>query len=190
MPTLAGCALLCHPHPLHGGTLHNKVVYTLARALQGRGLATLRFNFRGVGASAGSYGEGRGEIEDARYAAAVLRERYPHRPLVVAGFSFGAMVAAHVAGVAAPNWLITVAPAVEREELAAGAVRRPDCPWLLVQGEADEIVNPQAVQRWAQAFSPPPTLRLLPGVGHFFHGRLHELTDAVTVEAVAAGFGD
>jgi alpha/beta superfamily hydrolase len=189
VPALSGCALVCHPHPLHGGTLHNKVVHTLARALQGQRLATLRFNFRGVGASAGSYGEGRGEIEDALAALAALRRRYPQARTVVAGFSFGAMVAAHVATAVLPSWLITVAPAVERPELAAGAVHRPDCPWLLVQGEADDVVDPQAVRRWAQAFSPPPVVRLLPGVGHFFHGRLHELLEAVRDEAAAAGFG-
>jgi alpha/beta superfamily hydrolase len=164
------------------------VIHTLARALQGQGLATLRFNFRGVGASAGSYGEGRGEIEDALAALTALQQRYPRGRGVIAGFSFGAMVAAHVAAAVTPNWLVTVAPAVERPELAASEVRRPDCPWLVVQGDADEIVDARVVQRWAQAFSPPPTLRLLPGVGHFFHGRLHELLQAVKEEAPAAGF--
>jgi alpha/beta superfamily hydrolase len=190
VPALAGCAVVCHPHPLHGGTLHNKVVHTLARALQELDLATVRFNYRGVGASAGSYGEGRGEIDDARAVVDFTRERYPAARLVLAGFSFGAMVAAHVAGAVQPGWLITVAPAVERPELAAAAVTRPACPWLVLQGDADEIVDHRAVQRWAQTFSPPPTLRLLSGVGHFFHGRLPELKDAVTAEAAAAGFGN
>jgi alpha/beta superfamily hydrolase len=172
----AGFAVVCHPHPLHGGSMHNKVVHTLARACQERGMPTLRFNYRGVGASTGSYDDGRGETQDALAVVAAGRARWPGAALTLAGFSFGAMVSLLAAPAAAPAWQISVAPAVMRAELAA--IARPPCPWLIVQGEADEIVKSSEVQAFAARFTPPPQLLLLPGVGHFFHGRLPELRDA------------
>jgi alpha/beta superfamily hydrolase len=172
-----GFGVICHPHPLHGGTMQNKVVHTLARALQEQELATLRFNFRGVGASEGVYDEGRGECDDALAVIDWGRARWPDAPLVLAGFSFGAMVALRIAAVARPERLITVAPPVTRVPLAD--IAPPPCPWLIVQGEADELVDYREVQAWAARFDPQPLLRLLPGVDHFFHGRLHELRAAV-----------
>jgi uncharacterized protein len=169
--------VVCHPHPLHGGTMHNKVVHTVARALQELGTPTLRFNYRGVGTSEGSYDEGRGETADALSVIEWGRTHYPHATLVLAGFSFGAMVALRAAAVAAPAQLITVAPAVTRADYAQ--IARPDCPWLLIQGDADDVVDPAAVSAWAQRLNPPPVLKVLAGAGHFFHGRLHELRDAV-----------
>jgi hypothetical protein len=171
-----GVAVICHPHPQHGGTLHNKVVHTLARALQSRGLVSVRFNYRGVGASAGDYDAGRGECEDALAVCAWSRQRWPGLPLTLAGFSFGALVALRAAASVRPARLISVAPAIAHLE---GEFTRPKCPWLIVQGEADEIVDAQAVVAWARRFTPPPQLRLLPGVGHFFHGQLEQLRDAV-----------
>ncbi|MFI4869445.1 MAG: alpha/beta hydrolase [Steroidobacterales bacterium] len=172
----AGFAVICHPHPLHGGTLHNKVVHTLARACQERDLPTLRFNYRGVGASTGSYDEGRGETEDALAVVAAGRARWPHGALTLAGFSFGAMVSLRAAAATAPARLISVAPAV----MSAGSdsIIRPPCPWLIVQGDADEVVDCRAVQAFAARFQPPPQLVVLPGAGHFFHRRLPELRDA------------
>jgi uncharacterized protein len=175
LPT-AGFAVVCHPHPLHGGSMHNKVVHTVARACQERGMPTLRFNYRGVGASAGSYDEGRGETQDALAVVAAGRARWPGAALTLAGFSFGAMVSLCAAAAAAPARLISVAPAVTYAEFAS--IARPSCPWLIVQGEADEIVNSREVQAFAARFQPPPQLVMLPGVGHFFHGRLPELRDA------------
>jgi alpha/beta superfamily hydrolase len=172
-----GFGVICHPHPLHGGTMQNKVVHTLARALQEQGLPTLRFNYRGVGRSEGVYDEGRGEGADALAVIHWGRVRWPDAPLVLAGFSFGAMVALRIAAAAQPERLITVAPPVTREQLQDLAP--PPCPWLIVQGEADELVDYREVQAWAARFDPPPLLRLLPGVDHFFHGRLHELRAAV-----------
>lgn len=169
-------AVVCHPHPLYGGTLENKVVHTLARALQERGMPTLRFNFRGVGRSAGSFDEGRGETDDALAVIAWGRRRWPAAQLVLAGFSFGAVVALRAAAAAGAAQLITVAPAVTR---LGAALARPPCPWLLVMGDADELVDCAEVRAWAARFEPPPTLRLLAGVDHFFHGRLHELRTAV-----------
>jgi alpha/beta superfamily hydrolase len=172
-----GFAVVCHPHPLYGGTLTNKVVHMLARGLQEQGLATLRFNFRGVGQSEGQYDEGRGETADALAVVAWGLTRWPQAPLTLAGFSFGSMVALMAAPSAHPVRLITVAPAVSNA-LYAG-IRQPDCPWLIVQGQADELVDYRAVVEFAARFSPPPVLRLLPGVDHFFNGHLPELRQAI-----------
>jgi alpha/beta superfamily hydrolase len=172
-----GHAVLCHPHPLQGGTLHNKVVHTLARALQELGFATLRFNYRGVGASAGSYGDSIGETADTLAVTAWAAARYGASPLVLGGFSFGGAVAFGASQALAPVALITVAPAIDR--VAVASATRPNCQWLIVQGEADDVVASERVQAWASGFNPPPELRLLPGVGHFFHGALNELRVAV-----------
>ncbi len=171
-----GCAVICHPHPLQGGTMHNKVVHTLARAFQKLGFAALRFNYRGVGASVGSYADGVGETDDALAVTAWAAARYAQLPLVLAGFSFGGAVAFNAAAILTPALLITVAPAVDRVVAVAGV--RPRCPWLIVQGSADEIVAAGRVQDWAAGFVPAPEMALLPGVGHFFHGALNELSDA------------
>jgi len=176
-----GFAVICHPHPLHGGTMTNKVVHMVARALQEQGLATLRFNFRGVGRSQGQYDEGDGETADALAVIAWGRARWPELSLTLAGFSFGSMVALRAAAVARPVRVITVAPAVANPGYAD--IQRPDCPWLILQGEADELVDYRAVQAFTGRFSPPPTLRLFPGVDHFFNGHLPELRDAVLQDA-------
>jgi uncharacterized protein len=182
-PRLA--AVVCHPHPLYGGTLHNKVVYTLARELGAGGAgATVRFNFRGVGASAGSHDGGAGETADALAVAGWARARWPGAPLVLAGFSFGAAIAIRAAAAAQPQWLVCVAPAVDRVDL--GGLALPHCDWLIVQGEADDVVEPAAVQAWAARSAPQARVRLLAGVGHFFHGRLHQLKDCLREEWPAA----
>lgn len=172
-----GCAVICHPHPLGGGTMTNKVVHTLARAFQERGVPTLRFNFRGVGSSAGSFDDGQGETLDALAAVAWARERWPGRPLWLGGFSFGSYVALRAAAQCTPALLVTVAPPLGRWDFSD--IRAPACPWLIVQGNRDELVDAAAVQRWATGLAPPPRLVLLDGVDHFFHGRLHELKDTV-----------
>jgi alpha/beta superfamily hydrolase len=174
-PLLA--AVVCHPHPLYGGTLHNKVVHSVARVLRAHGAASLRFNFRGVGASGGVHADGVGEADDALAAVGAARARWPQLPLVLAGFSFGAAIAIAVASRAAPDWLISVAPAVDRVPL--GGFQPPACPWLIVHGAADEVVSCELVRQWQAARAPGATLSLLPAVGHFFHGRLHELTDCL-----------
>lgn len=171
-----GFAVICHPHPLYGGTMQNKVVHTIARACQEIGVPTVRFNFRGVGASAGHYDEGHGETQDALAVIAWGRTHWPATPLILAGFSFGAMIALRAAASAAPSRLITVAPAVKH---LGATTASPACPWLIVQGDVDELVDVRDVTAFAAQFDPPPQLEVLSGVEHFFHGRLSELRERV-----------
>jgi uncharacterized protein len=170
--------VICHPHPLHGGTLENKVVHTLARTFQEAGAATVRFNFRGVGASEGEFAGGAGESDDASAIVAWGRNRWPGAPLWLAGFSFGAAIAIRIAAARDAALLVSVAPAVQRVDLSG--IGMPKCPWLIVQGDADDVVPHTEVQAWAAQFAAGSTLVLVPGVGHFFHGRLHELKAAVS----------
>jgi alpha/beta superfamily hydrolase len=169
--------VVCHPHPLFGGTLDNKVVWTLARACQALGAPTIRFNFRGVGSSAGAYDEGRGEKADALAVIAWGRARWPHAALWLSGFSFGAAVALLAAEAARPSRLITVAPGITAVEVSGAAA--PECPWLIVQGDADEVVPTAQVLEWARTLSPAPEIALLPGASHFFHGRINELREVL-----------
>jgi alpha/beta superfamily hydrolase len=173
--------VVCHPHPLYGGTLENKVVHTLARAFQELRVPTLRFNFRGVGGSAGEFDQGRGEVEDALAVVAYGRQLFPGAALWLAGFSFGGAVAVTSAARAHPERLVLVAPGVA---LLNVGITAPPCPWLIVQGDADDVIDPRYVLDWAatagnQAPARPPEIRVLPGAGHFFLGRLHDLRDAV-----------
>jgi alpha/beta superfamily hydrolase len=170
-------AVVCHPHPLFGGTLSNKVVHTLARACNDSGMPSLRFNFRGVGASAGTHDGGAGEVQDALAVVRYGRQRWPQARLWLAGFSFGAAVAVRASVAAPPAGLVAVAPAVDRIEV--GAVT-PAGSWLVLLGDADEVVSPQRMLDWARGLDPAPTLQVLPGAGHFFHGRLPELHQHVT----------
>jgi alpha/beta superfamily hydrolase len=185
-PTLPGegYAVICHPHPLHGGTMDNKVVFTLARAFRETGIPSLRFNFRGVGSSAGTFDHGNGETADADAVASYGALRWPGRRLLLAGFSFGAFVALRLALERGASRLITVAPPVDRMDFSALAA--PNCPWLLVQGDKDEVVDPRRVCAWARSCTPQPKLVIMPGVGHFFHGHLPLLRDAV-VDAIRSG---
>jgi alpha/beta superfamily hydrolase len=172
-----GAAVLCHPHPQHGGTMHNKVVHTLSRAYSRLGFATLRFNFRGTEGSDGDYDGGVGELDDALAAIAWMRARYPGKPLWLAGFSFGAAIAIRAAVVTEVDGLVSVAPAVSR--FAAGLTEQPQCPWLVVQGDQDELVDVNETIDWVNGLEPGPELLVLEGVEHFFHGRLLDLREAV-----------
>jgi alpha/beta superfamily hydrolase len=170
-------AVVCHPHPLFGGTLDNKVVYTVARAFQQLGAPAIRFNFRGVGASAGAYDDARGETADALAVIAWGRARWPGAALWLGGFSFGGAVAFLANAAAQPARLVLVAPGVNKINVTHAPP--PGCPWLLVQGDADDVVPADLVLNWARAIAPAPETAILAGAGHFFHGRIHELRDAV-----------
>lgn len=174
---VSATAIILHPHPLHGGTMQNKVVHTLARGFTALGVANLRFNFRGVGGSEGHFANGEGETEDALAVIEWVRARRPQDAIWLAGFSFGAYVALRAAAQANVAGLITVAPAVHLYDFAA--LTLPRCPWLLIQGEADEVVPVEAVRDWLSDIEPRPQTLFLPGVGHFFHLRLNDLTAAL-----------
>jgi hypothetical protein len=172
-----GTAIVCHPHSQHGGSMHNKVVTIIERSLRELGLATVTFNFRGVGASAGSYDDGRGEVDDLLAVAAWVRQVRPGDALWLAGFSFGSYVAARAADRLSLQQLISVAPPVNRWDFAA--LPPPACPWLVIQGEADDIVEPAAVFAFIEALADPPALVRMPDTGHFFHRRLMDLRGAI-----------
>ena len=171
-------AIVCHPLPTEGGTMHNKVVTMAARALRECGVDTVRFNFRGVGASAGSFDDGNGESDDLRAVAAWVREQRPEAALWLAGFSFGAYVSLRMAAELQPSGLVSIAPPVGRSWDFASIVP-PTCPWLVVQGEDDEIVDPQAVYEWAASMPRPPDVVRMEGASHFFHRKLIDLRGAI-----------
>ena len=172
-----GAAVICHPHPQHGGTMHNKVAHTLARAFVRSGFAALRFNFRGTEGSGGSYDNAVGELDDARAALEWMQQRYPDVPLWLGGFSFGAAIAVRAALTNDVSGLISVAPAIYR--FANGLERQPQCPWLVIQGDQDELVDVDETIEWFNSLSPGPELLIVPGAEHFFHSRLADLRTAV-----------
>ena len=169
-----GLAVVCHPHPQHGGTMDNKVVQTLARAFLQLGYRSVRFNFRGIGASQGAWDEGRGEIDDA--SAVIAAHRAAGEPLVVAGFSFGGYVASQAAlrlpDAERAERLVLVAPAVRNFDVAPVSATT-----LVVHGEADDVVPLAHLFDWARPQSLPVTV--LPGAGHFFHGQLPVLKQII-----------
>jgi len=173
---LEGCAVVCHPHPQHGGTMHNKVVHTLVRAFVRSGYEALRFNFRGTEQSDGEYDAGNGELDDALATIEWMRARHASYPLWLAGFSFGAAIAVRAAAATHVDGLISVAPAISR--FATGMESQPDCPWLIVQGDEDELVDVDETVEWFDGLEPGPELLIVPQGEHFFHGRLTELRDA------------
>ncbi|MEW6313043.1 MAG: alpha/beta fold hydrolase [Pseudomonadota bacterium] len=169
----AGIALIAHPHPLHGGNADHKVVVTLAKTFVGLGHVALRPNFRGVGQSAGGYDEGRGETEDMLAVARYALERYGTLPLVLAGFSFGAFVQSRVAKLLPTARLVLVGPATRRFD-----VEKVPTDTLVIHGEQDEVIPLADVLDWARPQHLP--VIVLPGTGHFFHGRLHQLQQIIT----------
>lgn len=173
--------VICHPHPLHGGTMTNKVVHVLSKAFNEVGAPAVRFNYRGVGASTGTYDDGNGETQDAVAAMEWVAQRWPGAQLWLGGFSFGGAVAIRAA-VASPRAseiarLVTVAPAIRRVSVDSNQL--PQCPWLIVQGNRDELVDPADIQQWAQGLPVQPRVSMLDGVEHFFHGRLGDLREVV-----------
>ena len=170
----AGVAVLCHPHPVHGGTMDNKVIQTLARAFVQVGYRAVRFNFRGIGKSDGQWDEGRGEVDDAMAVVSAYRDAA--LPLALGGFSFGgyvaSQIAARLAAAGAPARLVLVGPATSTFPVAAVAADT-----LVIHGEADDVVPLRATLDWARPQHLPVVV--LPGVGHYFHGQLTRLRDLV-----------
>ncbi len=165
-------ALICHPLPTMGGTMDNKVAVTLAKTFCELGCVSLRFNYRGVGASEGEFTGGDGELEDALAVADFARDQFGELPLILSGFSFGGYVAARAAEKLNPRHLILAAPAVGRFEM-------PQVPkdTLVIHGENDEVVPLADVLDWARPQHLP--IIVLPAAEHFFHGRLTQLRDIV-----------
>ncbi len=172
-----GVAVICHPNPPDGGTLHNKVVTMCARALNEHGIATVRFNFRGVGQSEGVFDNGRGEVLDLVAVAEWAQQSKPQAALWLAGFSFGSWVALLGARQLPVRQMISIAPPVGLRDFSG--VLPPACPWLLIQGEDDEIVSAPGVLAWAEAQKPMPQIVRMPETGHFFHRRLIDLRGAI-----------
>ena len=172
-----GVAVICHPLTTEGGTMHNKVVTMAERAVRESGLDTVRFNFRGAGQSQGDYDQGRGESDDLAAIVAWTRRMRPDDALWLAGFSFGSYVSIANAVRLRADALISIAPPAGRWPF--DTVTLPTCPWLVVQGEADEVVEPQAVFDWIGAMQHPPELLRMPETSHFFHRRLMDLRGAI-----------
>lgn len=177
--TVRGVGVVCHPHPLYGGEMGNKVVYTLAATALGQGIAVARFNFRGVGLSQGVHDAGRGETLDCLRVARWMREQIPDAPLLLAGFSFGAFIALKAAGAARPAALVSVAPPFGRYFDGAANPPHPGCPWLVLHSRDDDTVSYAETVAILAGYEPAPELVSLDGAGHFFHGRLGEVQDAV-----------
>lgn len=167
-----GIALIAHPNPLHGGTHHNKVVQTVARTCVRQGYVAYCPNLRGVGASDGTHDYGRGEKDDMLAIARHAREQHGDLPLLLAGFSFGSFVQAQVAAELKPRQLILIGPATSKYAMPA-----VPADTVVIHGEADEVIPLQSVFDWAR----PQHLSVIvvPGVGHFFHGRLKQLQDLI-----------
>ena len=174
-------ALVLHPHPLGGGTMHNKVVFRAAAALNDARIVTLRFNFRGVGGSTGEHDEGRGEQDDARAGIDYLSQHYAELPLVLCGFSFGARVGLDV-GIKDERvrYLIGIGTPLDKYDFAFLESCRK--PLLLVHGEHDEFGDVQKVRQLAAELETRTSVRLvvIPGADHFFENRLDELKRAIT----------
>jgi len=170
-------AIICHPHPLYGGTMQNKVVHILAKACVEQGMPAIRFNFRGVGKSEGHFEHGLGEQQDCIAVATWARQQYPNRPIWLAGFSFGSFVAYQSFVEIKAERLLLVAPAVGLFQFQQ--MDDIKIPWCVIQGKEDEITPPASVEEWVNNQTSPPQFFYLDGVSHFFHGKLNLLRKLV-----------
>jgi alpha/beta superfamily hydrolase len=174
-------AIVCHPHPLFGGTMHNKVVYRIAKAFQDAGFAVLRFNFRGTQRSEGSHDYGRGEQDDLRAALGFVEEKYPNAEIYAAGFSFGAVVTLKTA--CADNRARALAlaglPVSKFGEYEINQASHCEKPKLIVQGDNDEFGSVADLERFFDSLTGEKMMRVIPNADHFFEGQLPHLYDAV-----------
>jgi alpha/beta superfamily hydrolase len=165
-------ALVCHPHPQHGGTMHNKVVYRIARGLRSTGAVVLRFNYRGVNLSEGFYAEGEGELEDARVALHYLRARYPTAPFTVAGFSFGSRIALRLGCGIARRVIAVGFPAAYKDR---AGLETCTTPRVFIQSTHDQFGSVEQIESIVAALPEPKQLRLIEAQDHFFAGALEAL---------------
>ena len=185
-PDATSGVVICHPHPQYGGSMENDLVVTVAEALRVRGLATLRFDFRGVGTSGGVYDDGRGEVDDVLAAAALLRQRLDAPRVALVGYSFGSVMALR-AGVAAPEattGVVAVAPPVRM--VALDFLAGFPVPLAFVTGDRDQFCPLETIESARERFAPASTLSLVPGADHFFGGYLDTL--AARVAELASDF--
>jgi len=180
-PQAVAWGIVCHPHPLQEGTMNNKVVTTVTRVWQGLHFNTIRFNFRGVGHSEGQYGETRGEVDDLRAVMAWAAQRQAGLPWWLAGFSFGSYIVFEMAKEARVAGLITIAPPVDRFPFQGETAIDKDTRWGIIQGQEDEVALTASTLSWAEGLARPPKTLILPGAGHFFHGQLLALREAVAI---------
>jgi alpha/beta superfamily hydrolase len=170
---LPATIVICHPHSLHGGTMHNKVVTIMERSMRELGLRTIRFNFRGAGESEGEHDEGYGETDDLFAVTEFVRRTRPNDQLWLGGFSFGSYISLRAAQNLQLGQLISIAPPVDRFKFSV--LQHPGCPWLVVQGDEDEIVSLEDVICWLEDVDPQPEFLVMEQAGHFFHRRLMDL---------------
>jgi len=176
---VARAAIVCHPHPLFGGTMHNKVVYRIAKAFQDAGFAVLRFNFRGAGLSAGTHDYGRGEQDDLRSAIEFMENKYPDAEAWIAGFSFGSAVMLSAAcGYKRVRAIVAAGVPVSKYDFTN--LVECDKPKLFVQGQHDEFGSPADLQKFIERLSEPKELKIIEGADHFFEGHLAELYRTVS----------
>ena len=173
----AEAALVCHPHPQHGGTMHNKVVYRIARGLRSTGSVVLRFNYRGVNLSEGSYADGEGELDDARVALDYLRERYPGLPFTVAGFSFGSRIALRLGCGIARRVIAVGFPAAYKDKASLDTCTTPR---VFIQSTRDQFGSVEQIESIVAALPEPKQLHLIDAQDHFFAGALDALEAVFT----------
>lgn len=176
-------AFLGHPHSLQGGTMNNKVVTTLARTFKELGIPSIRFNFRGVGQSEGAYDHGIGESEDMLQLVNQWQQERKASRILFAGFSFGSYVAYRAASQCQHELLITIAPPVHHYDYCE--FQPSPQPWIIVQGDEDDVVPLSLVENFAKKAMPPLPMIHFANTGHFFHGKLLELK-AELIDAIRA----